>query len=57
MSNLMIGFLLGIGIAAWVYNKMMHSTGNNTKNALTVAAVAGVFSMVLLAAILGGISR
>lgn len=52
-SNLTVGFLLGAGFGAWVYSKMMRSTGNNTKNALIVATVAGVFSMVLVATLLG----
>lgn len=46
-SNFMIGFLLGAGIAAWVYSKVSRSTGGNTKNALIVAACAGVGSLVL----------
>ena len=52
-SNLLVGFLFGIGCAGWVYNKMMHSTGGNTKNALVVAAIAGVAAMVLIMTILG----
>ncbi len=52
-SNLTVGFLLGIGFAAWVYSQMMRSTGNNTKNALTVAAIAGVCAMFLMIALLG----
>lgn len=52
-SNLTVGFLLGIGFAAWVYNQMMRSTGNNTKNALTVAAIAGVCAMFLTIVLLG----
>ncbi len=52
-SNLTIGFLVGASFAAWVYSKVMRSTGNNTKNALTVAAIAGVFAMLLVATLLG----
>ena len=54
-SNLLIGFLFGIGCGGWVYNKMMHSTGGNTKNALIVAAIAGVAAMVLLMTILSAV--
>ena len=57
MSNLTIGFLVGAGFAAWVYSKVMRSTGNNTKNALIVAGVAGVFSMVLVSTLLGAFTK
>ncbi len=55
MSNLLIGFLFGLGFSAWVYNKMMHSTGSNTKNSLIVAAIAGLVSMLVLTTILGSV--
>ena len=57
MSNLTIGFLVGAGFGAWVYSKVMRSTGNNTKNALIVAAIAGVFSMMLVATLLGAFTQ
>lgn len=53
MSNITIGFLLGIGLAAWVYSKLMRSTGGNTKNSLIVAGAAGLGAMVLLVTLLG----
>ncbi|HSX24132.1 MAG TPA: hypothetical protein VLE74_03470 [Candidatus Saccharimonadales bacterium] len=52
-SNFLVGFLLGAGVAAWVYGKMMRSTGNNTKNSLIVAAVAGIAALVLVMTVLG----
>jgi hypothetical protein len=52
-SNLTIGFLLGAGFGAWVYSKMYRSTGGNTKNALVVATIAGVFGMALVVTLLG----
>lgn len=42
MSSILIGFLLGCGVAAWVYNKLMRSSGGNSKQAGIVAAMAGV---------------
>lgn len=48
MTNGFIAILLGAGAAAWVYGKVMRSTGNNTGNALTVAGVAGVAAFVLM---------
>ncbi len=54
-SNLTIGLLLGAGCAAWVYSKMMRSTGGNTQNSLIVAAFAGIGAMLAIITILGAI--
>ncbi|MEK7603363.1 MAG: hypothetical protein AAB459_03935 [Patescibacteria group bacterium] len=48
MTNGFIAFLLGAGVGAWVYGKVMRSSGNNTQSALTVAAIAGVAGFVLM---------
>lgn len=56
MSNVLIGFLLGAGFAAWVYSKIMRSTGGNTQNALIVAGTAGAFAWVAMIVFLGFIS-
>ncbi len=56
MSNTVIGLFFGIGLGGFIYSKMMHSTGGNTKNSIIVAIFAGavgffviftVFSMFL----------
>jgi len=52
-SNLTIGILMGLGFGAWVYSKIYRSSGGNTKNALIVAACAGVAAMVVVATLLG----
>jgi hypothetical protein len=52
-SNLTIGLIAGAGVAAWVYSKMYRSTGGNSKNAVIVAACAGLGTLVLLVTILG----
>ena len=52
-SNLTVGFLLGAGFGAWVYSKMMHSTGNNNQTSLLVGGMSGVFAMVLTMILLG----
>ncbi|MES2971735.1 MAG: hypothetical protein V4702_05435 [Patescibacteria group bacterium] len=57
MSNVTVGLLMGIGFAAWVYSKLMHSTGGNTKNALIVATCAGVGAAVLLTTLLSTFSN
>lgn len=41
-SNAMIGFLAGVGFAAWVFSKMQRQTGGNTTNSLIVAGGAGL---------------
>jgi hypothetical protein len=48
MTNAFIAILLGAGAAAWVYGKVMRSTGNNTQNALIVSGVAGVAGFILM---------
>jgi ABC-type Fe3+ transport system permease subunit len=48
LSNFGIGLLFGLGVSAWVYNKMQRQTGGNLKSAATVAAVAGLFGLVVV---------
>jgi hypothetical protein len=52
-SHALIGFLLGVGAAAWVYARVMRTTGGNTKSALIVAGCSGVAAMVLVMILLG----
>lgn len=52
-SNLTIGLLVGAGVSAWVYNKTHERTGGNTQNALTVAAIVGVMSAIVVTTMLG----
>ena len=47
-SNMMIGFLAGIGFAAWVFAKMQRQTGGNTSNSLVVAGGAGLVLFLLV---------
>ncbi len=51
-SNFVIGLLLGAGCAAWVYAKMMKSTGSNVKNSLIVAGSAGVAALAVIMTLL-----
>jgi hypothetical protein len=51
-SNLTVGIIGGLGVGAWVYNKQYRSTGGNVKNTLILAAVAGLFSMVVIITLL-----
>lgn len=57
MSNILVGFLAGAGISAWVYSKMYRSTGGNTGNALIVAGSAGVAAWVIVVVVLGMIFK
>lgn len=47
MSNGVIAFMLAIGASAWIYAKLMRTTGGNTKSALTGAGISGVLLFVL----------
>ena len=49
-SSFTVGILAGLGIGAWVYTKVMRSTGNRTRDALIVAAstCVGVVVLVML---------
>lgn len=52
MSAAVISFLMAIGVAAWVYNKFMNSTGNNTKSAATGAGITGLLVFILMMVVL-----
>ncbi len=41
MSNAVIALLIALGAAAWIYSKMMRSTGGNTQSVLVVAGISG----------------
>jgi hypothetical protein len=53
MGNGVIAFLGAIAATAWLYNKMLHKTGNNKPNSLIVAVISGVLVFVLLFIALG----
>lgn len=50
MGNSLIALLVSISATVWIYNKLMRTTGNNTKNSMFVAVVLAVciFGIVLL---------
>lgn len=51
MSGALIAFMLGAGVAAWVYNYFHRQTGGNVKTASIMAGIAGVagFAITLMA--------
>lgn len=55
MSNGLVAFMLGAGVAVWVYNKIYSRTGGNSQNAGIVAGVAGVAAFVLMLLVLNAI--
>ncbi len=46
--NFMVAIFAGLGIGAWVYSKVMRSTGNNTQNALIVAGMTGGLAFIIM---------
>lgn len=52
MSTVVIALLIAVGIAAWIYSKLMRSTGGNTRDSIIVSAVLAVliFALVLFLA-------
>ncbi len=42
MSNAFVALLLALGASAWIYSKLMRTTGNNTRSALTAAVICGL---------------
>ena len=58
MSALVIALFMSVGIATWVFNKVMERTGGNTKNSLVITGITAVFVFIItltLLAILGKI--
>jgi len=53
MSNGIIAFIASIAASAWLYAKLMRSTGNNTRSSIIGAAIAGVFLFIILFFVLG----
>jgi hypothetical protein len=52
-SNVTIGILFGLGVAAWVYSKVQRRSGGNTKNALIVGGLVGVLAFAFVVLVLG----
>lgn len=53
MSNEVVGLLFGAGFGAWVYSKMMKSTGSNVQTSLIVAVFAGLFGFLIAWTLIG----
>lgn len=53
--NLMVSFFAAAGAAAFVYSKIMRSSGNNTQSALIVSGFAGLAAFVIMMFIMNAI--
>lgn len=42
MSNAFIALILAVGAGTWVYSKLLRTTGNNVRSAITAALISGV---------------
>lgn len=56
MSNVLVAFLLGVGVAAWVYSKLMRSTGGNTQNSLVASGAVGFIGFLVMLIIMSAIN-
>lgn len=46
-SSTLIGFLLGIGVTAWIYSKVMRRTGGDNKSSLIISGIIGLIAFVV----------
>ncbi|MEI6237421.1 MAG: hypothetical protein WCP03_02365 [Candidatus Saccharibacteria bacterium] len=53
MGSGVIAFITAIAAIAWIYNKMLHKTGNNKPSSITVAVISGVLLFILIFIVLG----
>jgi len=47
MSTVVIALLIAVGIAAWIYSKLIRNTGGNTRDSLIISAVLAVLIFAL----------
>jgi predicted ABC-type exoprotein transport system permease subunit len=57
MSNFVIALLFALGSGAWIYSRLMRTTGNNKKNSLIAAIIAGAVICLILDYILGSLIK
>lgn len=51
-SNALIGLLLAIGGAVWIYTKVMRRSGNNTQQSVFVAGFVAVIIFIVVVTLL-----
>ena len=47
-SGVVIGLIVAISGATWVYTQMMRRTGDNNKSSIITAGIAGFFAFVIV---------
>jgi predicted ABC-type exoprotein transport system permease subunit len=57
MSNFVIALLVALGSGAWIYNRLLRTTGNNKKSSLIAAIISGAVICLILNLILGSIIK
>ncbi|HET7672925.1 MAG TPA: hypothetical protein VFK11_00220 [Candidatus Saccharimonadales bacterium] len=56
MSPFLVALFGAAGVSAWVYNKAMRYTGNNTKQSLTIAGATAVIIFILFLTVISFIN-
>lgn len=57
MAGWIIGLLVAVSAGTWIYNKFMHTTGNNTKTSVIAAAASGLLLFFFTLIVLGIINN
>jgi len=47
MSPVVVSLLFTAGASTWIYTKFQRSSGNNTKQSVIAAAIAGIFIFIV----------
>jgi len=56
VSNFLITIFATAGASAWIYNKLLRQTGNNTKSSAIATTVAGIFIFIAVLLLLNFLS-
>lgn len=56
-SGILIGFIVAISVATWVYTKVMRRTGNNSKSSIITAAIFGVIAFLAIATLISIVDK
>jgi uncharacterized membrane protein YeaQ/YmgE (transglycosylase-associated protein family) len=51
-SNLLVGAVMGIGVAGWVFAKTQKHNGGQTQQSLLVAAIVGLITVLVATTLL-----
>lgn len=48
MTNSVIGLLVAVSLATWLYTKLMRRSGGNIRSSLIVAGLAGIVVFIIV---------